>query len=105
MMNELIAEEKIGKSRLRLLKGDITLAQTEAIVNAANSHLQHGGGVAAAIVRRGGNIIQEESDKIGFVPEGEWLKLRRETWRHGMSFTPLALRGVILRGMKNCKRQ
>ena len=67
----LIAEEKVGSGVIRILQGDLTLAETEAIVNAANSHLQHGGGVAAAIVRRGGKIIQEESDKVGFVPEGE----------------------------------
>ncbi len=40
------------------------------IVNAASSYLKHGGGVAAAIVRKGGITIQEESDKIGFVPVG-----------------------------------
>lgn len=40
------------------------------IVNAANSYLKHRGGVAAAIVRKGGITIQEESDKIGFVPVG-----------------------------------
>jgi O-acetyl-ADP-ribose deacetylase len=49
---------------LRLAKGDITERNVDAIVNAANSYLKHGGGVAAAIVRKGGAIIQEESDKI-----------------------------------------
>jgi O-acetyl-ADP-ribose deacetylase (regulator of RNase III) len=57
---------------LRLVKGDITERNVDAIVNAANSYLKHGGGVAAAIVRKGGAIIQEESDKTGggFVPVG-----------------------------------
>src|ERR671938_1593060 len=59
---------------LRLVKGDITERNVDAIVNAANSYLQHGGGVAAAIVRKGGAIIQEESDNIvtskGPIPVG-----------------------------------
>lgn len=55
---------------LRLVYGDITERDVDVIVNAANSYLQHGGGVAAAIVRKGGQIIREESDKIGFVPVG-----------------------------------
>jgi O-acetyl-ADP-ribose deacetylase len=49
------------------VRGDITQRNTDAIVNAANSYLKHGGGVAAAIVRKGGPTIQEESDKIGLV--------------------------------------
>ncbi|WP_448336109.1 macro domain-containing protein [Bellilinea sp.] len=48
---------------LELAQGDITLQEVDAIVNAANEFLQHGGGVAGAIVRRGGWTIQEESDR------------------------------------------
>ena len=55
---------------IRLIEGDITTLEVDAIVNAANSELQHGGGVAGAIVRRGGAEIQEESDRIGHVPVG-----------------------------------
>jgi O-acetyl-ADP-ribose deacetylase (regulator of RNase III) len=47
---------------LQIVQGDITHEKVDAIVNAANSHLQHGGGVAAAIARAGGRTIQEESD-------------------------------------------
>jgi len=67
---KILTEYSIGKRVLRLVQGDITERDVDAIVNAANSHLQHGGGVAGAIVKKGGQIIQEESDKIGFVPVG-----------------------------------
>ena len=67
---KIISEHKIGGKTIRLVQGDITERDVDAIVNAANSHLQHGGGVAGAIVRKGGHIIQEESDKIGFTPVG-----------------------------------
>jgi O-acetyl-ADP-ribose deacetylase (regulator of RNase III) len=59
-----------NKTKLSLFKGDITERNVDAIVNAANSYLSHGGGVAAAIVKKGGRIIQDESDKIGFIPVG-----------------------------------
>ncbi len=63
-------ERKIGKTTVRLVSADLTERDVDAIVNAANSRLQHGGGVAGAIVRKGGRIIQEESDRIGPVPAG-----------------------------------
>jgi O-acetyl-ADP-ribose deacetylase (regulator of RNase III) len=47
---------------VELVKGDITSDDSEAIVNAANAQLLHGAGVAGAIVRAGGPVIQEESD-------------------------------------------
>ncbi len=67
---KVISEKNINGKTLRLVQGDITDRDVDAIVNAANSHLQHGGGVAGAIVRKGGQIIQEESNKIGFTPVG-----------------------------------
>lgn len=48
---------------LQLAQGDITAEALDAIVNAANRHLQHGGGVAGAISRKGGWAIQSESDE------------------------------------------
>jgi len=50
---------------LELLDGDLTEMDTDAIVNAANSRLVLGGGVAGAIRRKGGPKIQAECDKIG----------------------------------------
>lgn len=49
--------------RLQIVEGDITLEKVDAIVNAANSYLQHGGGVAGVISLSGGAIIQQESDR------------------------------------------
>ena len=43
------------------VEGDLTAQQVEVIINAANDQLEHGGGVAAAIVRAGGAEIQAES--------------------------------------------
>jgi O-acetyl-ADP-ribose deacetylase (regulator of RNase III) len=63
-------ERTVGATTIRLVSADLTERDVDAIVNAANSRLQHGGGVAGAIVRKGGRIIQEESDAIGFVPVG-----------------------------------
>lgn len=68
---EILQKAFPGGKILKLVQGDITGEEVDAIVNAANSYLKHGGGVAGAIVRKGGDIIQEESDKIGYVPVGE----------------------------------
>ena len=51
-----------NRHTLEILQGDLTEEKVDAIVNAANSQLMHGGGVAAAIVQKGGEIIQAESD-------------------------------------------
>ena len=61
---------RVGNSEIRLVKGDITELEVDAIVNAANSRLKMGGGVAGAILRKGGWSIQEECDKIGYCPVG-----------------------------------
>lgn len=51
--------------------GDITKLEVEAIVNAANTHLRMGGGVAGAIKRAGGKEIEEEAVKQGPIKIGE----------------------------------
>jgi O-acetyl-ADP-ribose deacetylase (regulator of RNase III) len=50
---------------------DITALEVDAIANAANTRLLHGGGVAGAIVRAGGEAIQAESDRKAPVGLGE----------------------------------
>lgn len=62
-MNVVILEKSLNNGRrLEIAQGDLTEESLDAIVNAANAHLQHGGGVAGAIVRKGGYPIQEESN-------------------------------------------
>jgi len=58
------------KSRIVLSEGDITEQEVDAIVNAANSALQLGAGVAGAIREKGGPSIQEECDAIGPIEVG-----------------------------------
>lgn len=90
-MNVLLVETKLPSGQiLQLLKGDITTENTDAIVNAANRYLQHGGGVAGAILRRGGPIIEEESN--AWVQAHGPVKHNAPAWTSGGN---LACRYVI----------
>ena len=62
-MNTLLAEHLLPTGQtIQIVQGDITVEEVDAIVNAANEYLQHGGGVARAISQKGGSTIQAESD-------------------------------------------
>mgnify|MGYP003472267698 CR=1 FL=1 len=68
-------EEYPGGRAFEVVTGDLLKEPVDAIVNAANGHLAHGGGVAAAIARAAGPALEEEGDRLvsreGPVPVGE----------------------------------
>jgi len=56
---------------LEVLQADVTKLEVDAITNAANTELRHGGGVAAAISRAGGPAVQRESNEKAPIGLGE----------------------------------
>lgn len=75
-MNVILRESFITPHRkFQFVRGDITEEEVDVIVNAANSSLQHGGGLAGIISRKGGMVIQKESNQWvrdhGLVPHGK----------------------------------
>jgi O-acetyl-ADP-ribose deacetylase (regulator of RNase III) len=61
---------EIGPLVLEIVEGDVTQADTDAIVNAANDHLWMGAGVAGAIKRAGGPEVEREAVAKGPIPVG-----------------------------------
>ena len=57
-------------AEIEVVEGDITKLELDAITNAANTDLRHGGGVAGAISRAGGPSIQAESDGLAPIDLG-----------------------------------
>jgi len=62
---------KVAGATIEIIQGDITEQPVDAIVNAANNHLWMGAGVAGAIKRKGGDLIEQEAVSQGPVEVGE----------------------------------
>ncbi|MCX7830018.1 MAG: macro domain-containing protein [Acidobacteria bacterium] len=102
--------------RIKIKLGDITEFEGEAIVNAANTDLILGGGVAGAIKKKGGFSIQEECNKIGKIALGEAaltkagnLKAKFVIHAAAMGFdekcTEESLKSAVLNSLKVCKEE
>lgn len=62
--------------KIDIVNGDISLMDTDAVVNAANNHLWMGAGVAGALKRRGGIEIEKEAMSKGPIPVGDAVATR-----------------------------
>ena len=62
---------KIGQATVAIERGDISLIEVDAVVNAADTTLAMGAGVAGALKKRGGVVIEEEAMRLGPVEVGE----------------------------------
>jgi O-acetyl-ADP-ribose deacetylase len=58
-------------AELEVMQADVTALEVDAIANAANTQLRHGGGVAGAISRAGGPSVQRESDRRAPIALGD----------------------------------
>jgi len=111
MAQPILAHTLPTGQTITLEQGDLTEARVDAIVNAANAHLAHGGGLAGAIVRRGGRAIQDESDAwvarhgpaghsrpaltgAGTLPARAIIHAVGPVWRGGQQGEPEALRAA-----------
>jgi O-acetyl-ADP-ribose deacetylase (regulator of RNase III) len=64
-------EVLLKNTNIKLFQGDITTLEVDAIVNAANNRFWMGGGVAGAIKRKGGSVIEKEAVAQGPKPVGD----------------------------------
>ena len=81
-MNNVLREHTFpAGQKIQIVQGDITAEEVDAIVNAANEHLMHGGGVAWAIVKKGGSDIQKESND--WIREHGPVSHARPAWTSG----------------------
>ncbi|MBI3111667.1 MAG: macro domain-containing protein [Ignavibacteriales bacterium] len=62
---------RIGPAVLSVVQGDIADQDVDAVVNAANNHLWMGAGVAGAIKRKGGDVIEDEAMALGPIEVGK----------------------------------
>ena len=81
-MNTVLVEKRLlSNQTIQIVQGDITTEEVDAIVNAANEYLQHGGGLARAISSQGGPAIQKESE--AWIQEHGRVSHTQPAWTSG----------------------
>src|SRR2546426_9744190 len=99
---------RAGALTVEVLQGDLTEQDVDAIVNAANSDLELGGGVAGAIARAGGPQIQAECRAIGPIEVGDAAITGggKLTGRYGIHAASMRLGGRTgADGLRRCTRR
>ncbi|MCX6582649.1 MAG: macro domain-containing protein [Candidatus Aminicenantes bacterium] len=113
----VILEKEFDKKKFMLVRNSIIEEKVEAIVNPANEHLAHGGGVAGLISRAGGAEIQKESDEKAPVPTGQSayttagrlpfkyiLHTVGPIWRGGNAGEPALLKSAVTTALQLAER-
>lgn len=86
---------KIGTTRITIVQGDITKQNVDAIVNAANEELQHGGGVAKAIAIAAGPEFQKNSDAMPIMVNGEKCPMGKAVSTPAFNLEKVGIKKVI----------
>jgi O-acetyl-ADP-ribose deacetylase (regulator of RNase III) len=86
---------KIGTTRITIVQGDITKQNVDAIVNAANEELKHGGGVAKAIAIAAGPEFQKDSDAMPMMVNGEKCPMGKAVITPAFNLEKVGIKKVI----------
>lgn len=113
----VLLEKGFDKKKFMLVRNSIIEEKVDAIVNPANEHLAHGGGVAGLISRAGGPEIQKESDEKALVPTGQSVYTTAgrlsfkyiihtvgPIWRGGNAHEPALLKSAVSTALQLAER-
>jgi O-acetyl-ADP-ribose deacetylase len=97
LISQHIAEQQhtIGTTQITLIQGDITQQKVDAIVNAANEDLSHGGGVARAISKAAGKYLQEYSNKMPMISNGERCPMGKAVITPAFDLEKIGIKKII----------
>lgn len=85
----------IGSTQITIIQGDITKQKIDAIVNAANEDLSHGGGVARAISKAAGKRLQEYSNKMPIISNGERCPMGKAVITPAFDLEKIGIKKII----------